>query len=512
MNKNIKKLIYLLCSFFIFFVFIFVTPFGLGLSPDSISYLKGAQGLLNGKGITYFSNQWPPIYPLLLAIFGFPFSDAILGARILNALLYALNFVIIAELIERITKQGVWLSTVLAGLLCIQIPMTYVYFYAWSEPTLLLFVSLNFLLISSLNSYNQSIIRVALIALASLALLTRFAGIVVAVTNCIVIFFLFTDKSILSRIKLSLFQLVIPALIFLPWTSHRGISDGNATARVIEFHPISLQTIGKGLMTIGGWLNPFSIQSYGQPFNLTQFILGVSLIGITCTFLIVTVFNLLKVRNSGLDNFTSQTAVLMFAAAQLIVTYGCFLIAALSFVDNKVELDNRILVLMYPPMMLLLIGYIFRFKSVTLRLLLLILLMLIMVTALPKLRGWMQLSRYSGIEMNTRGAINSSIQLFIRGCAKDLQAYADNPWNFDLHFNKKVFWIPGRVLYNSGRINDAYEKQLAEMLSNAQLIVLENKNDELDAIIATSNKFVKIRSSGDGVVWKKNLPDATCLE
>ena len=69
------------------------TRYGLGLSPDSTAYVKAADGLLKGYGWAFASVQWPPLYSLVLAIFGFPFGgNVFFGARLLHALLIAINF------------------------------------------------------------------------------------------------------------------------------------------------------------------------------------------------------------------------------------------------------------------------------------------------------------------------------------------------------------------------------------------------------------------------------------
>lgn len=518
MGNNLRNLTYLIFFGFTIFVVLFATPLGLGLSPDSISYLKGASGLVNGRGLDYMSAQWPPLYPLLVALFGVSSGDVMLGARILNAIFFAVNFVLITELVGRLTKAKLWLVIILAGAICIQAPMTYVHFYAWSEPCLLTWILVNFLLLSELNTTrNQVLIRTLLIIVACFAFLTRFAGVIVAVTNCVMIFLITTERSSWVRVRRALLQFLVPVLVFLPWTLHKGISDGPATARIIEFHPISLTTINNGLMTIGRWINPLSTPAYNQPVNIGQLLSGVTLLLIILILCGWVFLKLVSKQTQSLEKdnkiLQNKATLLVVSCAVLILTYVIFLIAALSFVDNKVELDNRILVLIYPSLMLCMIGLIYKIRLKKIKNTIIILMMMMMSLALPNLKGWLLLSRFNGIEMSSRSITGASLQIFIKSCQKDLQVYADNPWNFDLSFNKKVLWLPSKILYNSGRPNNAYEKELENVESKAQLIIIENNNTDLILKVDHSTQFVRIRDAANGIVWlnKKNMESCVNL-
>ena len=99
-----RRTLYLVFFALVFLGVLFTTPLGLGLSPDSISYLKGSMGLVSGQGLAYVSAQWPPLYPTLVALFALPTGDVILGARLVNGLFYAGNVILLAELIRRVTN------------------------------------------------------------------------------------------------------------------------------------------------------------------------------------------------------------------------------------------------------------------------------------------------------------------------------------------------------------------------------------------------------------------------
>jgi hypothetical protein len=329
------------------------------------------------------------------------------------------------------------------------------------------------------------------------------------------IFFTTTERSSWTRLNRALFQFLVPVFVFVPWTLHKGIGDGPATARVIEFHPISLTTINNGLMTVGRWMNPLSVPAYNQPVNSFQLMSGIALLLVT---LIVCGWVFLKLITKQTQSFEkvskalqNKATLLVVSCSVLILTYIAFLIGALSFVDNKVELDNRILVLMYPPLMLCMIGLIYKIRLMAIQNIFIIIFLLVMSLALPNLKGWLLLSRFNGIEMSSRSITGAPLQTFIKSCQKDVQVYADNPWNFDLLFNKKVLWLPSKILYNSGRPNTAYEKELEDVVSKAQLIIIENNNADLILKIDQSDQFVRIRDMADGIVWRNKKDHSSCI-
>ena len=259
-------------------------------------------------------------------------------------------------------------------------------------------------------------------------------------------------------------------------------------------------------MTIGRWLTPFSNAGYEQTFDGALVLSGSFLIFLALAIVIWSLLKYVRILRAGsatstVDMFYAQENIILVSSALLTLMYVLFLVSALSFVDSKVSLDKRILVLIYPALMLCIIAVIYKIKIQTLRYVVIAALMLMMLTALPNLKGWLLLSRYGGIEMNSRSMINSPIQRFAQSCPTSLQVYADNPWNFDLHFNPKVFWLPSKILYNSSKPNLAYLNDVNHVLLTADLIIIENKSSELISKVDTASHFDRIWSTDHGIAW-----------
>jgi len=163
------------------------TRMGIGLDPDSTSYLGAARNILAGRGLslpfTAYTDandyspmtHFPPLYPLLLAGFGLGGIELPMAARIVAALLFALNISLAGGILYWHTRR--WLLTAIAVCwLGSALDLLMLHSMAWSEP---LFILLTLVTILLLSNYAQSpnLPRLLGVALsASLAMLCRYAG------------------------------------------------------------------------------------------------------------------------------------------------------------------------------------------------------------------------------------------------------------------------------------------------------------------------------------------------
>jgi hypothetical protein len=494
-------------GFFGAILFFVTSNYGLGTSPDSIAYLKGAMGFLDGHGYSYVSVEWPPLYPTLLILFGkITGGDVMLGARLLQSTLYGVNFLLIAFIFYRCLKLSSLFSCLLAGLICIQPPMVYIHFYAWSEPSLILFLlgDLYLLCILARPGKQAIVIEVGLICLATAALMTRFAGLTVVVLNSAIIFLYTFNKLTLSRILRVCVQLVVPILFFIPWLNHRGIANGPATERDISFHSMSLLSIEFGLETVGKWFTPISAVNSTFPDKYVSLIIG-SIVIVAVLFVCVPRL-IFSIGKRNLDTFvlsTSQQKLLIITSCYVIIYIG-FMFSAISFVDNKVVMDDRILSPIFVCISIALISLLFGIRSRLVRLLALIVIWCVWMTAYPNFRAWLLRSYFNGIEMSDKSVKNKPIQQFVRTCLIAKSIYSDNPWNFDLIFNDKVRWLPRRILFNSGYINVNYIQEINALKDTTELIIVEGKDLGPIRDIEKLERFHRIYDEHDGIVYINN--------
>lgn len=493
----------------LFALLFFSTRYGLGLSPDSTAYIKAAKGLLTGQGWAFASVQWPPLYPFVLAIFGYlGGGDVINSARVLHALLIAINFLLIAQLFKHYVTFRPVLAYFMAFLISLHEVLVWVDFYAWSEPLLISFILFDLLLIRlylAERSNHTNILEAALIGLATLAVMTRYVGINVALTNALVVLTFVNTKNIFSRLLRAGTQVVIPTILIVFWLSgHRAIDDDLSIQRTLQYPEINTQKLIEGLQNFGRWLYPSSSKFEGLLPNWLLMSTGLMLL----VAIIVALAPLLqesfknRLNMAGTTTEASQSVLLRACAALFIVLYLSFLIFIMFCYDKKVFLDNRFLSPVFIPTFLIIFSYINSLKIKVLKYALIVLSVLVLGCLYFYLRAWLLINYYDGVEINARSHINKAVYAKIKEYPRTCQVYADEPWNTVLYFDTKVRWLPRQILFGTGFVNTAYASEVNTLKKKAQIILVEKRDDPIVDIINSSNNFQRIYDQADGIIWQ----------
>lgn len=191
-SNNLDSLLAAFLGFIL--IQIFTKHSGIGISPDSVSYLSTSRHLLAGRGLLSFDNyplvDFPVAYPFILTIISFfTQSDPLQYAPILNGLLFGLLIYLSGVILNGFDKPSPWYKRVI--LLCILMSpaLQEVYSLLWSETV---FLSLILLFILAISNYIQEAsLKWLLISstLCSVVCITRYAGIFLILTGLILIFF-----------------------------------------------------------------------------------------------------------------------------------------------------------------------------------------------------------------------------------------------------------------------------------------------------------------------------------
>lgn len=492
------------------------TRYGLGLSPDSTAYIKAAEGLLTGQGWAFASVQWPPLYPLVLAIFGYlGGGDIINSARVLHASLIAINFILIAQLFTRHINFHPVLAYLLAFLLSLHEVLIWVDFYAWSEPLLISFILLDLLLIRIYlvgRFSHVSVIEAALIGLATLAVMTRYVGINLALTNALVVFAFASTKNIYYRLFKAGAQVIIPAFLITLWLSgHRAIDDDLAIQRTLQYPEINTQKLIEGLQNFGRWLYPSSSKFEGLLPSWLLMVTGLALlVAILLALVPLIQASFKKILNVGGVTRDAPLAVILRSCAALFITvYLCFLIFIMFCYDKKVFLDNRFLSPIFIPTFLIIFSYIASLKITVVKNALIVLAIVLLSCFYFYLRAWLLITYFDGVEINSRSNINKAVYAKIKEYPRSCQVYADEPWNTILYFDTKVRWLPRQILFGTGFVNAAYATDVDTLKKNAQIILVEKRDDPIVDIINSSNDFKRIYDQADGIIWQNQAVGQT---
>ena len=496
-----------LVSVLLFGVVLWVaTPRGLGLSPDSVAYLKAAQGLIDGRGLSYFSVQWPPLFSSAISLFSqITSQDIIRGSRLLNALLYAGTFALTGLFLSRLTTDRVHplCIYIFSGLLCLHPTITHIYFYALSEALFLPLVLLNLIALHRFYERKNDLTLQNILYLSALGLWatsTRYAGVVLVALNAIVIWRLTVKKPFANKVFIYAVLFLPIVLLLVWWRSHLGIGDTDTNQRPLVWHPISLNNMYEGVVNLGSWILPITHTGLSGRWVNAFFTIGACSLVVLMILVIQSSIAILTEnthKRSTLDNY-STWVISTFGLGYLV-----FLILVRSLFDPNIVLDPRTLSPIFLPLISLLLLRCVGLPKPSRRAMALIVAGILFFIPLQQVRPWLLISYFNGVELNDKTRLGSDLLHFLRSCPKDASIYADQPWNLNLEFQSMVHWLPTQYLYGSWLINQQYENQIKKLPQVADLIVVEDLKSALITEVAQFNDFRRAFESPRGIVWVK---------
>lgn len=196
LKKNIDSLIAALLGFVV--VQLFTRYGGIGISPDSIAYVGTARNVIGGHGFTEFNGSplvsFPMFYPAFLTVaMWLARTDIIHFAPLLNGLMFASVMFMCGVIVEQFKYKTVLYKRIMLAILLCSPGLIEIYTMLWSE-TLFILLSLVFFLLFRAYFKTHRIRQLLAAALvAAVAFDTRYAGITLVGSGCILLFF---DKNL----------------------------------------------------------------------------------------------------------------------------------------------------------------------------------------------------------------------------------------------------------------------------------------------------------------------------
>jgi hypothetical protein len=317
------------------------TIWGAGLISDTFHYAASARNLAAGKGfsIPYGDGElepmtkYPPMFPVVLAIFEWAGISALQGARWINIFLFGVNIVLVFLGVRQLTNS--YSFSLLASLL-VSISFVLIEVHAWALSEAL-YICLGLCTCLALGSYFKESNSAWLVAggfLAACVLLTRYVGLSLVAAVLIVIF--------LSAINIR--RKVADALVFgflalwpiALWTLRSYVLTATLHDRLIQFHPLTRKNYTSAIDTIFGWFLPRPLVEGNE--KLLLFLSGVVLLG--------ALVYLLKVYKGHWFTLTyrliRRNEIIVLHVLYLF-TYGAMIIVSKTWVDADIGLSDRIL-------------------------------------------------------------------------------------------------------------------------------------------------------------------------
>ena len=330
----ILYLIVALLCIFSFFLIIYTTPFGIGLSPDSLMYIGTSEGFLSGRGFEwngYILNNFPPFYPFIISITKIFVGDSLTSARFLQAFLYASNIFLIS-IATYLSSNKNKITAILASLLFLtSTNILKIHNMAWSEPLFILLTLIAYLLFLKYFSSERFLYIILSAGVISLAIITRYAGLVF-IPPAILILFFFDHKPFRKRFFNVLLYMTISLLPIALWFLRNKILAVNFANRVFTFHAITGVDIHILFRTVFNYWFPVK----------ASYLIRIIVVLISIVMFLIIVFKEMINFIKGGKAFSISTLSLIFILF-LAFSYMFFLTGVMLFFDAATVFDYRML-------------------------------------------------------------------------------------------------------------------------------------------------------------------------
>ncbi|MFO7898048.1 MAG: hypothetical protein R6V58_03185 [Planctomycetota bacterium] len=321
-------------------VLVAISRYGPGLSPDSTNYVAAARHFRAGEGFRGYDGtpfvKWPPLLPMALAAFGLAGSNIIWVGGVLNAVAYGAIVFVSGRMLYRYSRGS---APVILGTLCVtfSLPLFRVCTMLWSEP---LFILLVLLSLWQLNRFchqpsSGRLVRSAL--LVSAATLTRYTGVTIGATGCVLILFLLRVP-LRKRLSACLLFGAIAAVPPAIWLGRNWFVTGTLAGKRAPSAVTLMQNVSRSGKELAIFFVPRRIV-FSARFPARVFF--VALVG---TALAMTVF--LSRRRSNRNTSCGGTYVLCIATFSIIYLAMLLVSATLTAFDG---IDERLLSPLYVP-------------------------------------------------------------------------------------------------------------------------------------------------------------------
>ncbi|HMD89944.1 MAG TPA: hypothetical protein VKF38_12350 [Anaerolineaceae bacterium] len=311
------------------------TPYGVGVSTDSTSYLGGATSLLSGRGYSFNGSpisHYPPLYSLILAGINLLSNNLLHTARYLAALLFGVNLGLAAGLVYLTTGRNLLSTTFAVLFIASSESILELHVWAWSEP-LFMALSLTGILLLCLYIVRPSLSWLIASALClGLAIVTRYIGGAFLPAAFAIVFWGAKDQKIARRISNSLiwlgFACVPPVIVAV-----RNLNlAGTAADRNFVVHPLAVFPYITRLMTyMVAFIVPISLPNWVQ----------LAIFGLLAAALIFLTVLLFK-RNPVNLNWRSPGVLVTMTCLLFFVFYFLALWITISYLDASTKVDWRL--------------------------------------------------------------------------------------------------------------------------------------------------------------------------
>jgi hypothetical protein len=165
---------------------------GIGISPDSVTYLSASRHLLTGGGFRSFDNlptvDFPFFYPFFLTFISFFTGlDPMQFGPVLNGILFSLLIYTAGSIMNGFHQTTGWYKRILLTCVLLSPALQEVYSLLWSETVFLILILIFIIFISTYLRYPNRKWLILSAGICALSCITRYASVFLILTGLILI-------------------------------------------------------------------------------------------------------------------------------------------------------------------------------------------------------------------------------------------------------------------------------------------------------------------------------------
>ena len=488
------------------------TPEGAGLSDDSIAYIAGARSMAAGEGYReawLASNQpvthFPPMFPAVLAFFGFLGIDPLNAARWVNALLFGASAALLGILAWRMTPS-LTAGLVLAGLFVLSGDLLAVHAVAMSEPLFIFLSLLAFWMFDLYFERDQHWWLGACATFVGMAYLTRYSGL--ALIAAFVVALLVLHKTWRQRLVTSTMFVAGTLPWILGWAMRNKLVAENATNRVFAWHPITTENLEIGLHTVAAAFFPVDAwrkAAIRQPIIVEAII--VIILGAVLVWLANRAWKYFSEpqqvsRDEGAGSRARE--VISFTTGLYLFAYLASIISSMLMFDAATKFKLRILAPAFVSLLILLIYF-----GVWLRdknrpgvvLLTFVFLGLFLYKQINTVNAWAKGGEgYASFKWYDAKAMD-----YLNELPASVHIYTDEPGAVYLYTGRGNYVLPDRYDSATALPREGFEESLAQMrqeiLDGEAVLAIFGGGEvnNADAALFSEGLYLAHKSSGDEI-------------
>ncbi len=450
-------------------VMLVATRFGVGINPDSVTYLDAARNLLTGTGFNYWPGvghelkpltHYPPLYSSILALLGWCGLEVTSAARWLNALLFGANIFLVGLTVRRHASHSFWLP-MLAALLTLTAPDILNYHsLAVTEPLFICLALIGLLCLTIyLENWRRLFLIVASIAMG-LSVLCRYVGVVSLVTG-VAVLVLSSDQRFRRRLRDALTFALIAAAPIALWALRNRLTSGGSTDRQLTFSPLKPRQIVSGLSTIASWLLLGKVR---YDLRVVGFLIQLAALAAIPAYLLKQSRQVSPQHPRGVPRLAIVNTI-------FIISNVFFLIFAAMFIDADTVFDSRSLLPVHIMLLIVVLSLAFQLYCRSLpsltRSIAFVLVPLLFVGAYG-IRGidWLRSARADGQGYTSRAWKESPAIARLTNLPAGTPIYSNGYDAIYWLTGRRALVIPETIVHGTGQPNQKYEEEFTTMEQN----------------------------------------------